>query len=173
MSLQLPTPAPHRAHRRMHTGSVSGLGDLGQASALSRFAAGAQNFVAGAVRGVTIRSNLSPDITLTPQEAAGPSGTIPGLPATGTRPAGAPRRPATAPGREGGVAPGYGVRRHGAFSEAILALAKPEIELDTVAGRIRVAPWGQPTTNLFWPIVILGGASLTALGILAVRGLRR
>ncbi len=64
------------------------------------------------------------------------------------------------------------VKRKGAFSEALLAFAKPEIELDTVAGRIRVAPWGPPTTNLFWPLTIIGVAGVSALAILAVKGMR-
>ncbi len=164
-------PRGHQGHRRLHTGAVSGLGANGVASAFSSFASSAQGLVSSSVRGVTIRSNLSPDITLTPQEAAGPSGTIPGVP--GAAPSGgAGGGVSTGPGRSGGVPAGYGVRRRGAFSEALLAFAKPEIELDTIAGRIRVAPWGQPTTNLFWPVLIVGTASIVALGILAVKGLR-
>ena len=67
---------------------------------------------------------------------------------------------------------GGGVRRQGGFSEAMMAALKPEIEMETVAGRVRLAPWGPPTTNLFWPIVIVGTAGLGALVILAVRGAR-
>jgi hypothetical protein len=105
----------------------------------------------GAVRRVTIRSNLSPDISLDPREAAGPGGMV-------------------AAGKD--APPVAGVRRRGGFSEAIMAFAKPEIEVETPIGVVRVAPWGQPTTNLFWPVVIIGAAGITALGILAYRGLK-
>jgi len=77
----------------------------------------------------------------------------------------------TSPAEVAGPA-GGGVRRQGGFSEAILALMKPEVEIDTVAGRISIAPWGPPTTNLFWPLVILSAAGAVALGIVVVKGLK-
>lgn len=67
---------------------------------------------------------------------------------------------------------GGGVRRRGGFSEALLALMKPEVEVETAVGTVRIAPWGQPTMNLFWPIVILGAASAVSLAIVVGKGLR-
>ncbi len=98
------------------------------------------------LRGVTIRSNVSPDIVLDSMEAQGPFVT-----------------------QQGVV---VGARRAGGLTEAFLSFVRPEIELDTMAGRIRVAPWGAPTANMFWPILIISGAGMTALGILALRGLK-
>lgn len=107
--------------------------------------------VASSVSRVVIRSNLSPDIVLDPREL-GPTGTLPG---------------------RDGVAPGEGYRRQGGIAESLLAFVRPEIEIDTIAGQVRVAPWGPPTTNLFWPLAIVGATGLAVLTILAVKQLRR
>lgn len=115
-----------------HAGRA-GMGDV--SDTVRRFARQAAS--GGVVRRVTLRSNISPDISLDPAQA------------TGARP------------------------RRGRFSEALLRFAKPEIEVETPAGAIRVAPYGPPTTNLFWPVVILGTAGAAALTILAVRRIRR
>lgn len=63
-------------------------------------------------------------------------------------------------------------RRRGGFSEGLMAFVKPEIEVMTAAGPIHIAPWGRPRTNYFWPVVIVGGFGLTALTILAYRGIK-
>lgn len=149
--LQPVTPITRRSQlmyaKRLGIPGLDGMGasasDL--ASSVSKFVSSGAG---GAVKRVTIRSNLSPDITLDPREAAGPTGSVPGAP------------------------PGTGFRRRGGFSEALLAFAKPEIEVETPVGIVRVAPWGPPTTNLFWPVVILGTMGTVALGILAYRGLK-
>lgn len=120
---------------------LHGMGDAG--SAVSRLVGSVAS--AGVVRSVTIRSNISPDITLDPRAYAVD-------PRTG-RPMGGERR--------------------GVFTEALLRFAKPEIEVETAAGRIRVAPYGAPTTNLFWPVVIFGAMGGIALGILAVKQMRK
>ena len=123
-----------RRHR--YAPAVYGLG-----STATDFTAGLRTAAMGSVRGVTLRSNLSPEVRLTnPLEVAGPSG--------------------------------GGVRRRGGVSEALLAIMKPEVEIDTAAGMLRIAPWGQPTMNLFWPIVILGAASVISLAIVVGKGVR-
>lgn len=76
--------------------------------------------------------------------------------------------PSMASGPSGGFP-----KRAGGFSEAVMAFVKPEIEVVTAAGPIHIAPWGRPTTNWFWPVLIVGGAGVTALAILAARGLRK
>ena len=116
-----------------------GLGDA--SSVMSSLSSGVRSTAMASIRGVTLRSNLSPDVALSsPLEVAGPAG--------------------------------GGVRRRGGFSEALLAFAKPEIEIETLAGRVTVAPWGPPTMNLFWPLVVLGVAGAISLGIVVVKGVR-
>lgn len=72
-----------------------------------------------------------------------------------------------------GPPPGAPPARPFRFNELFLRLAKPAFEVQTPAGTIIAAPYGQPTTNYFWPAVILGGAGLTALGVLAFKGWRK
>lgn len=129
-----------RLHPLAKAGYMHGMGANPLASAVSRLASQAS----GAVRSVTLRSNISPDITLDPRQASGVD-------------------------ESGRLLPG----RRGMFSEALLRFAKPEILVDTPAGVIRVAPYGRPTTNLFWPVMILGTAGGVALGILVFKSLSK
>jgi len=130
-----------------------GAGDI--ASALSRSLGSAAR---SSVRAVTIRSRLSPAATFTGTEVFGPGTLI--SPDTGQP---------SAPGEFGIPA----LPRPFAFSEALLRFAKPEIEIETAVGRFSVAPYGRPEANYFWPVVIVGGAALGALFVLAARGLKR
>jgi hypothetical protein len=75
--------------------------------------------------------------------------------------------PRTAAGPSAGMP-----RRRGGFSEGLMAFVKPEVVVMTAGGPIRLAPWGRPTTNYFWPVVILGVAGTLALSALALRGIR-
>lgn len=127
------------ALRRLVPVRASGLG--AETNLVSRALETASSGLQSQVRRVTLRSNLSPEITLSPAEAAGPD--------------------------RGGI------RRQGGLSEFLWGIAKPEIEVETSVGTFRVAAWGRPTTNLFWPLVILGGAGAIAIGVLAVKGLKK
>lgn len=61
----------------------------------------------------------------------------------------------------------------GGFSETMLRAVKPALDLETTGGWITIAPWGEPQTNYF-PLVVVGGCVLGALGIgLMIRGMRR
>lgn len=133
--------------------SLSGPGDIARALS-SSFG----NAARSSVRAVTIRSRLSPEARFTGSEVFGPGTLI--SPDTGLP---------SAPGEFGVPS----LPRPFEFSEAILRFAKPEIEIDTAVGRFSVAPYGRPEANYFWPVVIVGGAALGALAVLAVRGLRR
>ena len=118
----------------------NGLG-LNVSSVIKSVAGGAADVARSQIRTVVLRSNVSPDIVLTPEQALGPD--------------------------QGGV------QRRGGFQEFLWSWAKPEIEVNTAFGSVRVAPWGEPTTNLFWPTVILGTAGAVAIGVLAYRGLKK
>lgn len=67
----------------------------------------------------------------------------------------------------------YFTRPRGKFSEILMSAVAPEIQIDTVAGSVLLAPFGRPRTNLFWPVVILGTGALVAVGALVAKGLRR
>lgn len=133
------TPARRLAQRRPYGFRGLGAGpDL--ASVVSSVARGVAT--GGAVRSITIRSNISPDITIDPR----------------------------AYDENGQPLPGQ--QRSGQFAEALLKFSKLEIDVDTPAGMIRVAPYGRPETNIFWPVVILGVCGGVALAILVTRQLK-
>lgn len=90
-----------------------------------------------AVKQVTIKSTMTPDITYTP----GPNGQ-----ATKTT----------------GGGPG----------EWILAALKPSFEVQTPAGPLKVAPYGEPTENYFWPVVAGLGALALGTGFFTVKGVK-
>ena len=61
----------------------------------------------------------------------------------------------------------------GGFGQILMQIVKPEVEVDTAAGRVSMAPWGKPTLPLFplaVGVVILGAAAVAGL---VVRGLRK
>lgn len=61
----------------------------------------------------------------------------------------------------------------GGFGQVLMSIVKPEVDVDTAAGRITMAPWGRPTLPLFplaVGVVLLGGAAVAGL---IVRGLRK
>ena len=61
----------------------------------------------------------------------------------------------------------------GGFGELFLRFAKPAVYLDTNLGAIRIAPWGDPTINLF-PVILLGTVAAGAvIAGLIVKGLRK
>lgn len=104
---------------------------MGPITSAIRSAAGAVTDVAiDQINSVTIRSQLSQDVTLTPRQAMGIDPTEPGL---GT---------------------------------LFMRISKPAIYLDTTLGTIRIAPWGEPTLNLY-PFFLIG----TLIGVAAVAGL--
>ena len=54
-----------------------------------------------------------------------------------------------------------------------MQLSKPEISLETSLGTIRLAPWGEPTLNLYPVFLIASIVGLGALAGLAVRAWQR
>ena len=111
-------------------GAGGGAG-AGPITSAIRSAAGLVSDVAlDQVKGVTMRSQLSQDVTLTARQAMGIDPTEPGL---GT---------------------------------LFMQISKPAIYLDTTLGTIRIAPWGEPTLNLY-PFFLIG----TLVGVAAVVGL--
>lgn len=56
--------------------------------------------------------------------------------------------------------------RSGFFTNAIMSVVKPEVVIETPAGVKRMAPWGEPTTNLY-PVVVAGmiAGSVLAAGV--------
>jgi hypothetical protein len=105
--------------------------------AVRSVASGAGSIAADQIHGVTIRSQLSPDIELT------------GAQALGSEPA------------------------PGGMGELFFQIAKPAIYVETSLGTIRLAPWGEPSMNLY-PVFMIGllVAGATVAG-LVVRGLKK
>jgi hypothetical protein len=61
----------------------------------------------------------------------------------------------------------------GGGGEAFLRFAKPAWYLDIGGSVVKLAPWGEPTTNYF-PLLAGAAVVVGALGVgLAIRGLRR
>lgn len=58
-------------------------------------------------------------------------------------------------------------------SEAMMRITKPAMYVDTNLGVMKLAPWGEPTLNLY-PLVVIGGLAglATTVGIL-VRALSK
>jgi len=52
-----------------------------------------------------------------------------------------------------------------AFGDAIMSLIRPAIYVDTPAGRVTAAPWGEPTRNYLPALIVAGG-----IGVFAVLG---
>jgi hypothetical protein len=61
----------------------------------------------------------------------------------------------------------------GGMSELFMRLSKPAVYVETSLGTMRLAPWGEPTLNLY-PVFVIG--TLVGLGALAgvvARGLKK
>lgn len=128
-------------------------------STASTYLAALQSSLArNAIRRVTIRSAVSPDVVLEGSEIFGPGTLV--NPQTGA---------IAAPGEPGVPIPARAFE----LGEALLRFSKPEFMIETPTGMIHVAPYGQATVNLFWPILLIGGASVAALFILAARGVAK
>jgi hypothetical protein len=54
-----------------------------------------------------------------------------------------------------------------------MQISKPEISLNTSLGDIRIAPWGEPTLNLYPLFLVASIVGLGALAGLAVRAWQR
>lgn len=54
----------------------------------------------------------------------------------------------------------------GGMSELFMQVTKPAVYVDTSLGTFRIAPWGEPTVNLY-PILLIG----TIVGIGAIAGI--
>jgi hypothetical protein len=54
----------------------------------------------------------------------------------------------------------------GGMSELFMRVAKPSVYVDTSLGTLRIAPWGEPTVNLY-PLLLIG----TIVGIGALAGI--
>lgn len=118
-------------------GGLSGLGALDVSGAANLIMGATGNLITGAVRKVTIKTQIAPTVSYTP---------------------GAPGEPARAQSE------GFG-------AEAVLALIKPEIEMETPAGVVRMAPYGTPSPGKwFWPVVGAFLLGSTVLVTLAARG---
>ena len=64
-------------------------------------------------------------------------------------------------------------RSGGGGSEAFLRFVRPAVYLDTALGTRVVAPWGDPSRNLF-PLLAIGSLVLASVGLgVLIRGLRR
>lgn len=63
------------------------------------------------------------------------------------------------------------VESDGGPGEFILKLMKPKVEIDTPAGKVEMAPYGEPTENYFWPFAAALGVGAAGLAWLAWRGL--
>ena len=58
-------------------------------------------------------------------------------------------------------------------SDLWLRMTKPAVYVDTTLGTLRIAPWGEPTMNLY-PVFIIGSMVLGAtVAGLITRGLRK
>jgi hypothetical protein len=117
-----------------------GLGAEGPATsavrAIKSFASTAGDLAVDQIHGVTLRSQISPDIHLTAEQAVG-------------------QQPSP-----------------GGLSTLFLQVSKPAIYVDTSLGTLRIAPYGEPTMNLY-PLFLVG--AMVGLGALAgvfFRGMR-
>lgn len=61
----------------------------------------------------------------------------------------------------------------GGMGELFMAITKPAVYVDTSLGTIRLAPWGEPTMNLY-PVFLVGSIAAVGLGIgLLYRALKK
>lgn len=110
-------------------------GDIARAAIAASGAAG--DIALDQIKGVTFRSQLSPDIPLTARQAVGAEPAPSGV------------------------------------GELFMSISKPAVYVDTSLGTIRLAPWGEPTMNLY-PVFLIG--TLVGLGALAgliYRGIKK
>ena len=58
--------------------------------------------------------------------------------------------------------------QEGGAKGQVLDLIKPQFQIDTGVGVVNWAPYGTPTSNFFWVVVI----ALTVLVFFAIRGIK-
>lgn len=151
----------------------------GMGAGISDVASSLSSLGRSTIRSVTFRSALSPTATFTGSEIWGPGtqiNTITGQPAS---PADLAKVELARTAVSQGRTPPVGTpvlapvpSRSFGFTDAFMRIAKPEVQIDTPIGQFSVAPYGRPRVNYFWPVMILGTASLVALTALAVKGAR-
>lgn len=96
----------------------------------------ASNLARAAIRRVTVRSSITPELTVDPFAPAGSQA-------------------------QGG----------GGLGDLLLRAVAPTVELDTAAGPVTVAPWGQPRPVVGLALAAVTIAGAATIGWLVLRGI--